>query len=102
MLERVKLALRISTTAYDAELLDLIISAAADIAHAGAVIEVTPVETEGVVTDYTCDDPMTRTAVVTYVRAHFGAPADYDRLKASYDEQKAQMRESSRYGMTEV
>jgi len=102
MLARVKLALRLSTNAYDAELLDLIASAADDIAHAGAVVSVTPVETDGVVTDYTCDDPMTRTAVVTYVRAHFGAPADYDRLKASYDEQKAQMRESSRYGMTEV
>ena len=102
MLERVKLALRISTNAYDAELLDLIISAAQDIAHAGAVIEVTPVETEGVVTDYTCDDPMTRTAIVTYCRLHFGSPSDYDHLKASYDEQKGQMRESTAYGMAEV
>ena len=102
MLARVKLALRLSTNAYDAELLDLIASAADDIAHAGAVVEVTPVLTDGAVTDYTCADALTRTAIVTYVRAHFGAPADYDRLKASYDEQKAQMRESRRYGMEEV
>lgn len=102
MLERVKLALRISTDVYDAELLDLIISAAQDIAHAGAVIEVTPVETEGVVTDYVVGDPMTRTAIVTYCRMHFGSPSDYDRLKSSYDEQKGQMRESAAYGMTEV
>ena len=102
MLARVKLALRISTDVYDAELLDLIISAAQDIAHAGAVIEVTPVETEGVVTDYAVGDPMTRTAIVTYCRMHFGSPSDYDRLKASYDEQKGQMRESAAYGMTEA
>lgn len=102
MLDRVKLALRIATDVYDAELLDLIKSAAQDIAHAGAVITVSPVTTGDVVTDYTCDDAMTRTAIVTYVRMHFGSPADYDRLKASYDEQKGQMRESSAYGMTEA
>lgn len=102
MLARVKLALRVATNAYDAELLDLIAAAAVDIAHAGAVIEVTPVETDGVVTDYTCTDPLTRTAIVTYCRVHFGAPADYERLKASYDEQKGQMRESTAYGMVEA
>lgn len=102
MLERVKLALRISTDVYDAELLDLIASAAADIHHAGAEVVVTPVLTDGVVTDYECSDALTRTAVITYCRMMFGSPSDYDKLKASYDEQKAQMRESTAYGMEEV
>lgn len=102
MLARVKLALRVATDAYDEELLDLIASAAADIQHAGAVVSVTPVTTDDVVTDYTCTDALTRTAIVTYCRMHFGSPSDYDKLKASYDEQKAQMRESSAYGMVEA
>lgn len=102
MLARVKLALRVATNAYDSELLDLIAAAAADIHHAGAEVVVTPVLTDGAVTDYTCDDPLTRTAVITYCRMMFGSPAEYDKLKASYDEQKGQMRESSAYGMTEA
>lgn len=102
MLERVKLALRVSTDVYDAELLDLILSAAQDIAHAGAVVQVTPVLTDEAVVDYDVPDALTRTAIVTYCRMHFGAPADYDRLRSSYDEQKGQMRESSAYGMVEA
>lgn len=99
MLARVKTAMRIGTTIYDQELLELIASALADIQHAGAVITYTPVETEGTVTDYTVDDPLTRTAVVTYCRMMFGSPDDFDRLKAAYDMQKGQMRESRAYGM---
>ena len=100
MLQRVKLALRVATDVYDEEILDLIASAVNDLRHAGPLIEATPVtDQEGAVTDWTIDDPLTRTAVVTYVRAHFGSPADYDKLKAAYDEQKGQMRESLAYGM---
>ena len=36
-------------------------------------------------------DPICQRAVVTYCKLHFGEPDDYDRLKASYDEQKAQL-----------
>ena len=36
-------------------------------------------------------DALVLRAVVTYCRLNFGQPDDYDRLKASYDEQKAQM-----------
>ena len=63
MLDLVKLALRISTDAFDDELEMLI------------------------------------RAVITYVKAHFGEPDDYDRLKKSYDEQKAQLITASGYGM---
>lgn len=99
MLERVKLAMRISTTVFDSELLDLIAAGIADIKHAGARFDVETTEENGVVTDYTVTDPLASTAIVTYVRMMFGSPADFDRLKAAYEMQKGQMRESRAYGM---
>ena len=94
MLAKVKLAKRISTTVFDAELLDLIAAAIADIQHAGVEFEYTR---DGA--DYVVDDPLISRAIVTYCVMYFGSPADYDRLKASYDEQKGQLRESSGYGL---
>lgn len=76
MLEKVKLALRIKTTAFDNEIEDLIAAALADLGIAGVVeLEET--------------DPLIIRAVITYCKAHFGEPDEYDRLKAAYDEQKA-------------
>ena len=100
MLNRVKLALRIATAVFDAEILNLISAAIGDIRHAGATFQVTIVtDAAGTVTDYTIEDPLASQAVVTYCRLNFGSPEDYDRLKVSYDEQKGQLRESSAYGM---
>lgn len=99
MLEKVKLAKRISTAVFDSELLDLIAAAIADIRHAGVEFETEAVETDGVVTDYTITDPLISRAVVTYCVMNFGDPENYDRLKASYDEQKGQLRESTGYGL---
>ena len=78
MLRDVKLALRIKTHAFDHELNRLIDSARLDLGIAGVVL---PPEVDAVV----------RTAIVTYCKMHFGEPDEYDRLKASYDEQKAQL-----------
>ena len=78
MLEEVKLALRLTTDAYNAELAGLIDRAIADLGVAG-------------VTQDSTDDPLIKGAVITYCKVHFGSPQDYDRLKKSYDEQKAQM-----------
>ena len=36
-------------------------------------------------------DPLVQRALLTYVRINFGDPADYERLKASYDEQLGQL-----------
>ena len=36
-------------------------------------------------------DPLIIRAVCTYCRMNLGNPENYDRLKASYDEQKAQL-----------
>lgn len=99
MLAKVKLAKRISTTVFDSELLDLIAAAIADLKLIGIEFDVTEVKTGEVVTDYTITDPLISRAIVTYCVMNFGSPDDYDRLKASYDEQKGQLRETSGYGL---
>lgn len=88
MLDKVKLALRITTDAFDAELLDLIAAAAMDLKIAG----VTGPE----------DDALIIRATITYCRTNFGAPADYEKMKASYDEQKAQLQMATGYGFREA
>ena len=101
MLNKAKTALRIkNTTAYDSEILDLIIAGIKDLQVTGAEFQWSIQKTNGVVTNVTVNDPLVSRAVVTYVRVNFGSPDDYDRLKASYDEQKAQLRCNRNY--TEV
>lgn len=84
MIDKVKLALRIKTYAFDDEINNLIESARIDLGIAGVNI---PDDMDAIVT----------TAVITYVKMHFGEPDDYDRLKASYDEQKAQLSMATGY-----
>ena len=84
MLDKVKLALRITTDAFDSELNDLIDAAKQDLGIAGVVV---PAEIDAIVSR----------AITTYCKVHFGEPDDYDRLKASYDEQKAQLSMATRY-----
>ena len=86
ILEKVRLALRITTNVFDDEIQDLIEEAFSDLGLVG--ISTTD---EG--------DPLIQAAVKTYCKLHFGslAPTEYDRLKASYDEQKAQLRSASTY-----
>ena len=84
ILEKVKLSLRIVTDDFDEEITDLISAAQSDLMAAGVVPE--PI------------DNFVLMAIKTYCRANFGNPENYDRLKASYDEQKAQL--SMRTGYT--
>lgn len=84
MLDKVKLALRIKSSAFDSEITDLIAAALADLGLAG-------------VSQQTQTDPLIVRAVITYCRANFGEPDDYDRLKKSYDEQKAQLSMATGY-----
>ena len=84
MLEKVKLALRITTAVFDSEIEDLIAAALADLGIAGVIA-----------LDET--DPLIIRAVTTYCRANFGTPDEYERLKASYDEQKAQLQTATGY-----
>ena len=87
MFEKVKLALRVTTDAFDDEITDLINAACADL---GIV---------GVTAESTSSDPLLIRAITTYCKAHFGEPDEYDRLKASYDEQKAQLITATGYGL---
>lgn len=86
MLEKVKLALRIKSQAFDSEIEDLIAAALADLGLAGVTAAQ---ELEA--------DPLITRAVVTYCRTNFGEPEDYDRMKKSYDEQKAQLSMATGY-----
>lgn len=78
IIDKVKTALRVSTTAYDDEIQDLIDAAQIDLQIAGVIV---PASLDAIVTR----------AIITYCKMSFGIPDDYDRLKASYDEQKAQL-----------
>ena len=73
-----KLAGRITTTAFDPQISDLLAAALLDLGVAGVEV---PEEL----------DPLVRRAAITYFLANFGSPEEYDRLKRSYDEQKAQL-----------
>lgn len=84
VINSIKLALRITTDAFNAELTDLYNAALLDLGIAG-------------VTNDDINDPLILRAVITYCKLHFGQPDDYDRLKRSYDEQKAQLATATGY-----
>lgn len=84
MLEKVKLALRIVTDKYDSEINDLIEAAKLDLGIAGVEVPDTL-------------DALVTKAIITYCKMSFGLPEDYDRLKNSYDEQKAQLSNATGY-----
>jgi len=86
MLDLVKMALRITTEEFNTELEHLISSALIDLGFGGA--KAFTVENA---------DPIVKQAVVTYCKMNFGIPEDYDRLKRSYDEQKAQLGTATNY-----
>lgn len=85
-LASVKLSLRIVEPAFDTEISQLIEAGLADLGIAG-------VDGSKVV----ITDPLVLRAVTTYVKMHFGEPDEYDRLKRSYDEQKAQLSTATGY-----
>ena len=81
----VKMALRVTTDSYDTEITNNIDSAKKDLGIAGVV--------------YDSADAVVNQAIVTYCKMHFGSPSDteYKNLKASYDEQKAQLGTATGY-----
>lgn len=84
LLEKVKMALRITTDKMDDELTDEIEAAKLDLGIAGVVL---PSGMNALVTQ----------AIITYCKSHFGNPEDQDRMKASYDEQKSQLSNATGY-----
>lgn len=84
LIDNCRMALRITTTAYDTEITEYIESAKRDLGIAGVVATTTP-------------DELVSKAIMTYVKMSFGNPDNYDRLKESYDEQKAQLQTATGY-----
>lgn len=84
MLDLVKVALRVTSEAFDSELNMLIESAKLDLGIAGVELPSTL-------------DNICNVAIVTYCKLNFGEPENYDQLKASYDEQKAQLSMATGY-----
>ena len=87
LIDIVKTSLRISDPngAYNDQLTMLINAAVADLGLAG------------VVNIDTTNDALVQQAVASYCMLHMGIPDDAERLKASYDEQKAQLSMATGY-----
>lgn len=90
LLDKVKTACRVTSTAYNDELSDMIHAALDDMG-------ITDIKAEALAMEN--PTPLIQRAVITYCRMNFGYQDDvnYDRLKASYDEQKSQLLMSSTY-----
>ena len=73
-----KLAARITTTAFDSQINGLLDAALLDLGVAGVQVPASA-------------DALVSQAAITYFLMHFGQPDEYERLKKSYDEQKAQL-----------
>lgn len=86
LLEKTKLALRITVSDYDTEIEGLVAAAQTDLGIAGVELPAA--------LDAVCER-----AVITYCKVHFSALSDgeWSRLKASYDEQKAQLSTATGY-----
>lgn len=93
MLDKVKLALRISINSFDNDLLDLIEAAKLDLHVAG-------VRNEDLEASATPTDALISRAIILYCKLYFGEPATSDHwksLKEAYDEQKAQLSMATGY-----
>lgn len=100
MLKECKLALRVTAAQYEPELCRLMDAGAKDLQAAGVVLPGTVAfaETEdGMQDNSTLTDALCVTAILTYVRAHFGSPADYDRVEAAYQAQKVMLMHAASY-----
>lgn len=84
MIAAAEKALRIVTTSFEDEIGSLLDAALLDMGVAGVTV---PTEI----------DALVQQAAITYVKINFGQPDEYERLKRSYDEQKAQLASCTGY-----
>ena len=100
MLTECKLAMQITAAEYEPELCSLMDAGARDLQLAGVVLPGTvsfAATNQGMQDNSTLTDALVMRAIFTYVRMHFESPADYERLAASYDTQKAQLMHATGY-----
>lgn len=88
LLDDIKVAMRIETSDFDMELIDLIAAAQADLKLSG----VDPAKADDPA------DPLIKRAITTYVKAHFGWDnPDHERLVRAYDMLKGHLTLSQEY-----
>lgn len=84
LIDDVKKACRSTSTTFDSEFQMLIDAAKLDLGVAGVELPDTL-------------DALCNVAIITYCKMNFGNPDNYDKLKISYDEQKAQLSMATGY-----
>lgn len=84
LLEKSKLALRVTTDAFDDEITDLISAAEKDLKVVG-------------ITEADDTDPLIIRAIILYVKANFGENENAVRLQQSYDSLKGQLQSATGY-----
>jgi len=88
LLDDIKLTLRISNTAFDSEITDLISAARSDLKLSGILESKTDDD----------NDPLIKRAITTYVKANFGwNNPDAEKLQKSYDMLKSHLSLSQEY-----
>jgi len=94
MLDKVKLALRVTASAFDEEVTDLIAAAKADLRLVGInVPEVGSSDTTG--------DPLLDRAIILYAKAEFGYNGDGERYRKAYDYLKCALSLAGDYNAVE-
>jgi hypothetical protein len=83
MIDKVKIALRLKTAAFDTEIEGLIAACKADLRLVGIIMPDEAPPAEGV--EPTAGDPLIERAVLLYAKAHFGYLEDSERYKKDYD-----------------
>ena len=86
-IDDVKAALRVTSSAYDVEISNLIQASIIDMQIAG-INEPEDVENLSAII---------KVAIITYCKMNFGSREDYENFKKSYDEQKAQLKSNSNF-----
>ena len=84
MLDKVKAALRVKTSAFDDEITGLIAAAVADLRLVGINfpdVDETPAEGE----EPTAGDPLVTRAIILYAKANFGFFDDNEKYRQVYD-----------------
>ena len=100
LLDDMKTTLRLKTTAYDAEINDLISAAKADLQLSGiSESKLIGLDDDPLIVDY---DPLIKRAINVYCKANFGNNPDADRLQKSYNLLKAHLSLSFEYTDSDV
>lgn len=91
--DKVKLALRATGTAFDAEITDLIEAAIADLRLVGIIV--TETQEEGLPAEV--DDPLLVRAIILYAKAESGFFDEAERYRKAYDYLKCSLSLSEEY-----